>query len=83
MKSTNHDCCSEIIQKVFLVLDGEMSGKEEKEFLQHLNECPNCLEMYSIEKSFKDFLAAKIQRKQISSTMITSIRTKIQATIQR
>lgn len=79
MKSENQDCCAEIIQKVFLVLDGEMSAKEEKEFLSHLNECPHCLEMYSIEKTFKEFLTNKLQKKQVSKSVINSIKEKIQA----
>ena len=79
MKSHNQDCCPEIIQKVFLVLDGELSPKEEKEFLSHLEECPHCLEMYSIEKTFKEFLTKKLQKKQVNNSVINSIKEKIQA----
>ena len=78
MKSKKYDCCPEIIQKVFLVLDGEMSAKEEKEFLSHLDGCPHCLEMFSIEKSFKEFLCAKVKKKKINSSLLITIKQKIQ-----
>lgn len=83
MKAKNHDCCPEIIQKVFLVLDGEMNHKEEKEFLEHLEGCPHCLEMYQIEKSFKEFLCSKVKKKKINSSLLISIKQKVQSLHQR
>lgn len=72
----NHDC-KEILKKVFLVLDGEMSEKDEKAFLREVTNCPECLEAFSIEKKFKEFLISKIEKRQVSPAIIATIREKI------
>ena len=46
--------CEDMMSKVFLSLDGELSHEEEKKFLEELNQCSCCLGKYEIEKSFKD-----------------------------
>lgn len=71
-----HDCI-QILSKVFLALDGELTRKEEKAFLEELNKCSCCLENYSIEKSFKQFLANKIKHRSVQPALITAIREKI------
>jgi len=49
-----HDC-SEVISRVFLALDGELTHDEETEFMAELNRCSWCLEQFNIEKAFKEF----------------------------
>ena len=75
-----HDC-GEIISKVFLALDGELSADEEKEFQEEIEKCSKCLEQYSIEKAFKQFLAVKISRKHISPKLINEIKEKIKSIV--
>ena len=41
-KNTTHHC-DQLISKVFLALDGEMSADEEKKFLDEINQCTCCL----------------------------------------
>lgn len=72
----NHDC-KEILKKIFLVLDGEMSEEDEKVFLVKVTNCPQCLEVFSIEKKFKDFLMDKIEKKKVSPILIATIKEKI------
>ena len=74
----NHDC-SRIVSMVFLALDGELSTEEEKAFLDELHRCSYCLEKFSIEKSFKDFLVQKIERKEAQSTTVLNIKQKIKS----
>jgi len=71
-----HDC-SALMTKVMRALDGEMTEKEEKEFLDDINQCSHCLENYNIEKSFKEFLSNKLERKTISASVIQHIKDKI------
>ena len=68
-----HDC-KETLQKVMLALDGELTSEEEKSFLHELEICSYCLEHYSIEKSFKEFLCQRVSRKNITPSIVESIR---------
>ena len=73
----NKHSCRTLLQKVMLSLDGEMSEEEERVFFDEVTKCSTCLEHYNIEKSFKEFLCAKIARKTISPDVIISIREKV------
>jgi anti-sigma factor (TIGR02949 family) len=53
--------CEEIIKKVMLFLDGELSPNEHDWLREQLIQCPACLEHYEMEKDFKDFLCAKLK----------------------
>lgn len=74
-----HDC-SEVVSRVFLALDGELTTAEEKEFLDELNRCSWCLEHYNVEKVFKQFLSNRLSRKEINPTVIEEIKSKIKRT---
>jgi len=78
MDCTNktHDC-TEVISRVFLALDGELTQKEEKEFMDELNRCSWCLDHFNIEKAFKEFLYTKLQRKEVKLDIIQEIKSKI------
>ncbi|MDZ4845493.1 MAG: hypothetical protein SH857_08090 [Chitinophagales bacterium] len=71
-----HDC-SEVVSRMFLALDGELTTPEEKEFLDELNRCSWCLEHYHVEKTFKQFLSNRLARKEINPAMIEEIKSKI------
>lgn len=70
--------CKSILEKVILTLDGEITPAEEHQLLQEIEQCPSCLRKYHIEKSFKDFLASRIERKSASAQCIQNIRAHIQ-----
>jgi anti-sigma factor (TIGR02949 family) len=70
--------CKALLEKVILALDGELTTAEEQQLLKEVEECPSCFKKYHIEKSFKDFLASKIERKCASPQCIESIRARIQ-----
>ncbi len=72
----NHDC-NNFIKKVFLVLDGELPDNDRKLFIQDIERCKGCLEHYDIEKSFKDFINAKFDRKSCSKELKKEIIAKI------
>jgi anti-sigma factor (TIGR02949 family) len=71
--NTPHDC-SQVISRVFLALDGELSQHEMQVFMDELNRCSWCLEQFHIEKAFKEFLRSRIERKEIKSDLISRIR---------
>ena len=80
MHDFNHDC-SKVILKVTLSLDGELSSDEEKRFLDEIQRCPHCLEKFHIEKSFKEFLVNKVQKKEVSTRLIDKIKEKIKSLV--
>ncbi len=71
--------CQQLMRKVMLLLDGEMSDTEEKDFLANVSICNHCLESYHIEKNFKDYIFNKVGRKKLSVEMLSSIREKIKS----
>ncbi len=77
MSSPEDHSCEEVLNRVYLCLDGEMSPAEEKEFLKEIDNCSCCLEKYNIERSFKEFLSARIERKSVAPSLIEDIRSQI------
>ncbi len=75
----DHNNCNETLKKVEAALDGQLSADEEKDLWDHLQKCNGCLDRYHIEKDFKSFLHARINRVQISPEAIENIRFQIQS----
>lgn len=71
-----HDCRN-FVKKVFLVLDGELPEQERNLFITDIQRCKGCLEHYHIEKTFKDFVVAKVERKCCSDELKNDIISKI------
>lgn len=71
-----HDCRN-FVKKVFLVLDGELPEEERNTFIADIQRCKGCLEHYSIEKTFKDFLSVKLERKECTNKLREEIKTMI------
>jgi mycothiol system anti-sigma-R factor len=49
--------CSEVIEQVFLYLDGEMGEAERQQVRVHLDECAPCLRQYGLEQEVKALVA--------------------------
>jgi len=73
----NHDC-SKTLENVELALDGALSLEDQKVMLAQLKECSYCLDKYNIEKDFKEFLCARINRKEVNNNLVSSIRSIIE-----
>jgi anti-sigma factor (TIGR02949 family) len=71
-----HDC-NQVMQRVHLALDGELSRADMEDFLSEIDSCSHCLEHYNIEKSFKDFLLNKLDRKAAPEACKADIKRKI------
>lgn len=53
-----HDTdCREVIEKVYLYLDGETSAQERDQIRVHLDECGPCLRQYGLEQEVKALVA--------------------------
>lgn len=66
-----------LVQKVTMYLDNELSENEERELLQDIQSNPAYLKVLSQEKSFREFIKSKIQRRKPSPALIQSIKEKI------
>jgi mycothiol system anti-sigma-R factor len=49
--------CSEVIEQVYLYLDGEIEEADKAKVREHLDECSPCLRQYGIENEVKALVA--------------------------
>jgi anti-sigma factor (TIGR02949 family) len=77
MEPQKKHSCKELLARVALAIDGEMTKEEEASFLAEIKQCSYCLEKYQIENSFKQFLCNKVNKKECSGSLITEIRNRI------
>lgn len=69
--------CKEILKKAMMMMDGELTDDEQRQFVSHIEKCPKCLDKYNIEKSLKEFMCNKIQRKHMPDDFISNIKNNI------
>ncbi len=69
-----------LVDKVNLYLDNELSKEAERELLIELKQNPIYRDVLSKEKSFREFLRSRIQRRKVSPALIQSIKDKIKTT---
>lgn len=67
----------ELVKKVTMYLDNELSEKDERELLRDIKANPAYLRVLSQEKSFREFIKSKIHRRKPSQALIQSIKEKI------
>lgn len=71
--------CANLLKKVELAIDGELTLNEEKQLFQELEQNPWCFDVYNIEKCFKEFLCEKIERKSVDPDTVQCIRDRIRS----
>jgi mycothiol system anti-sigma-R factor len=49
--------CSDVVEAVYLYIDGELSGEVIDNIRSHLDECSPCLREYGIEQDVKALIA--------------------------
>ncbi len=69
--------CFKVVGKIPQYLDGEMSEFEIPIFLEHVEHCHKCLEKYEIEKTFKEVVRQKCERKAVNNQLVSNIKNKI------
>ncbi len=67
----------DLMHKVTMYLDKEMSPADERELLRQIKSNPAYLKVFSQEKSFREFIKSKINRRKPSPALIRSIKEKI------
>lgn len=69
--------CCDCVKSLQLVVDGEASKEQEAYFMNHLDDCMPCYNSYQLEKSVKEILRSKIEKKNCPPHVIENIRTKL------
>lgn len=49
--------CSEILEQVYLYLDGEAGQEEQARIREHLDDCEPCLRQYGLDQAVKALVA--------------------------
>ncbi len=76
--------CSEVLEKVYLYLDGEAESHDEEHVRIHLDECAPCLRKYGLEQAVKALVArscaeeAPMELKQRVLSRIQEVRIEIE-----
>ena len=73
----NQENYKALMAKVNMYLDNELSKTEERALLQELKQNPVYFDLLNKEKSFREFLKSRLQRRKVSPTLIQSIKDKI------
>ena len=66
-----------LVEQVTMYLDNELSKEAERNLLKTIQQNPAYLEMLKKEKSFRDFIKSRLHRRQVSPSLIASIKEKI------
>lgn len=67
----------EFYRLMSLYLDNELTNEDEQRLLQELRSNPNYMEFLSKERSFREFIKTKVQRRKVSPALVDSIKEKI------
>lgn len=67
----------ELVRKVTMYLDNELSKEAERALLQEIQQNPAYFKLLSKEKSFRDFIKSRVQRRKVSPNLIASIKERI------
>lgn len=78
--SVNEKCndprCMEALQ---LIIDGQASEEVDEFFKAHITQCMPCFKKYQLEKTIKDVLVLKVEKKRVPTELINTIKDRIKA----
>lgn len=72
----------ELVEKVSMYLDNELSYEAERALLNEIKANPAYSEVLSKERSFREFIKNRIHRRQVSPALIASIKDRIKVPYQ-
>jgi anti-sigma factor (TIGR02949 family) len=71
--------CKECLEALQIVLDGEATQKEINFVYEHIDHCSHCLDCYEVDKTLRETIQLKIEKKCVPSDLIVFIQSKILA----
>ena len=66
-----------LMTRVGMYLDNELTKQEERDLLLEIKTNPQLMEFFNKEKSFREFIRNKVQRRKVSPALIQNIKEKI------
>jgi len=76
-KCLDSEKCLNMLQ---LILDGEASESEMQYFNTHIEDCMSCFQHYNLEKTIRQVLKTKCEKRPVPVDLIQSIKSKISQT---
>jgi mycothiol system anti-sigma-R factor len=74
-----HDVpCTEVLERVYSYLDGEIEGKSYSQIREHLDECGPCLREYGLEEAVKRLVHKCCGAEPAPSALRTKVLVRIQ-----
>lgn len=77
----DHDDCSELIDNLFLLLDGELAEGTCADLEEHLRRCHGCIERFGVERAFKDLIRRRCSQEPVPDVLIQRIRITLRSQI--
>jgi mycothiol system anti-sigma-R factor len=71
--------CREVIEEVYLYLDGEMDSLRRDVIREHLDECAPCLRKFGIEQAVKVLVARSCGRDRAPESLRLSVMAKLKS----
>jgi mycothiol system anti-sigma-R factor len=71
--------CSEVLEEVYLYLDGEIDHAERHKIKEHLHECGPCLREYGIEQEVKALVARACGGERAPESLRDKLRLKLRS----
>lgn len=70
--------CEELLRRMNRALDGDLSNAEMLDFIAELDRCSCCFKTYEVERSFKEFLRSKLERRCLDKAHQQHLRDMVQ-----
>ncbi len=77
----NQQTYKDLVTKVTMYLDNELTKEAERDLLKEIKQNPAYFELLNKEKSFREFIKSRVQRRTVSPALIQSIKEKIKVDI--
>ncbi len=75
----NFDDIQNIQKNVSLYFDNALSKEDEEQLLKHVDNNPQCNQIFNQEKSAREFLKSKIRRTPVSQEILNRIKQQFKA----
>jgi len=77
----NQQTYKDLVKKVTMYLDNELTKEAERDLLKEIKQNPAYFELLNKEKSFREFIKSRVQRRTVSPALIQSIKDKIKVDV--
>ena len=67
----------DLVKKVTMYLDNELTKEAERELLREIKSNPNYMQLLHKEQSFREFIKSRVQRRSVSPALVQSIKERI------